>query len=53
MFFAMAAVMRKNFFALALWIVISLAHYWSVNSCFYVGRGQPGFWQVCHIQPGA
>jgi len=53
MFFAMAATMRRTASAFVLWIVICLAHYWSVNACFYVGRGEPGFWQVCHIQPGA
>jgi hypothetical protein len=53
LFFAMAAAMRKSAAAFVLWTIISLAHYWSVNACFYVGRSEPGFWQICHIQPGA
>jgi hypothetical protein len=53
MFFAMAAAMRRTPSAFVLWVIICLAHYWSVNACFYVGRGEPGFWQICHIQPGA
>jgi hypothetical protein len=53
MFFAMAAAMKRTPAAFVLWVIICLAHYWSVNACFYVGRGEPGFWQICHIQPGA
>jgi hypothetical protein len=53
LFFAMAAAMRRSVAAFVLWCIISLAHYWSVNACFYVGRSEPGFWQICHIQPGA
>lgn len=53
LFFAMAAAMRHHPVALTLWVIICVAHYWSVGACFYIGQGQPGFWQVCHFQPGA
>src|SRR5262245_17464642 len=53
MFFSMAAAMRRTAGAFVLWVIICLAHYWSINACFYVGRGEPGFWQICHIQPEA
>jgi hypothetical protein len=53
LFFATAAALRRHPAALVLWILFSAIHYWTVNACFYVGHGEPGFWQVCHCQPGA
>jgi hypothetical protein len=53
LFFAMAAATRNNALVFGIWVIMSLAHYWSVTSCFYVGHGQPGFWQICHFQPGS
>lgn len=53
MFFALAAAFKGRPLALALWVLFGMVHYWSVNACFYVGKGEPDFWQVCHCQPGA
>lgn len=52
MFFAAAAALRRHPIALGLWIAFSAIHYWSVNACFYVGHGEPGFANVCHFAPG-
>jgi hypothetical protein len=52
-FFATAAALRRRPLALALWVVFCCVHYWSVNACFYIGRGEPDFWRICHCQPGA
>lgn len=53
MFFAIASVTKNQPLAIALWVVACLLHYWSVNSCYYVGYQMPNFWQVCNIQPGS
>jgi hypothetical protein len=53
MFFCTAAVLKRKPVALAMWVVFTLVHYWSVNACYYIGRGEPDFWGKCHIQPGA
>ena len=37
-FFAMAAVMRRKPLLLALWLVMSFAHYYNGSLCFYVGQ---------------
>jgi hypothetical protein len=53
LFFALAATLKRHPVALVLWVLFSFAHYWSVNGCFYVGKGEPNFWEICHCQPGA
>lgn len=41
LFFAMAAVLKRRPAALALWLVMSTAHYWNGSLCFYVGQTHP------------
>ncbi len=41
LFFAMAALMRRHPVVLAIWLYMSVAHYWGGNLCFYVGERQP------------
>ena len=50
-FFAMAAAMEANWTLIVLWGAISFANYWSVNACFYEGRGQPNYLERCNLQP--
>jgi hypothetical protein len=53
MFFCAASVLKRRPMALAFWVLFTLVHYWSVNACFYIGRGEADFYGKCHIQPGA
>jgi hypothetical protein len=53
LFFAVAAVTKNHPLAIGLWVLVCTIHYWSVNSCFFVGYQMPNFWSVCNIQPGA
>jgi len=47
LFFAMAAVMRRNAVVLALWLVISSMHYYNGSMCFYLGQLHPERLQRC------
>jgi hypothetical protein len=48
-FFAMATVLRRRPEALAVWLVVSLVHYWNVNMCFYVGHSHPERLSKCYF----
>ena len=47
LFFAMAAVMRRKPVVLAIWLYMSLAHYWGGSLCNYVGRSEGERIQKC------
>ncbi len=51
LFFAMAAAMRGRPVVLSLWIAFSLLHYWSIDLCFYVGRGSANWIERCNFIP--
>lgn len=41
LFFAMAGMMRRRPVVLALWLFMSVMHYYHGNLCFYVGQNHP------------
>jgi hypothetical protein len=48
-FFAMAGVMRRKPVVLALWLFMSVAHYYNGNICFYVGQNHPNRLGKCNF----
>ena len=47
LFFAMAALMRRRPALLALWLFMSVMHYYHGSLCFYVGQNHPNRLQQC------
>ncbi len=47
LFFAMAAVMRRRPAVLALWLFMSVAHYYNGSLCFYISQDNPYRLQRC------
>lgn len=47
LFFAMAAFMKRRPIVLAIWLYISIAHYWSGSMCFYVSQHAPDRFAKC------
>ncbi|HXJ20056.1 MAG TPA: hypothetical protein VMT03_07460 [Polyangia bacterium] len=48
LFFAMAAVMRPRPAVLAIWLVMSVWHYWNIDLCTYTGGMGSHVLKVCH-----
>ncbi len=51
LFFAIAAATKDKPLAIASWLLVSLAHYWGVNACYYVAGKAPKLWERCYVQP--
>jgi hypothetical protein len=47
LFFAMAGVMMRRPVVLAMWLYMSIAHYWGGSLCFYVGQNHPNRFGAC------
>lgn len=47
LFFAMAAIMKRKPVVLALWLFMSVAHYYNGSMCFYIGQNHPNRLQRC------
>jgi hypothetical protein len=47
LFFAMAGIMRRRPIVLAIWLYVSIAHYWSGSMCFYVSQNAPDRFAKC------
>jgi hypothetical protein len=47
LFFAIAALTRRRPIVLALWLYMSVAHYWGGSMCFYLGQRNPRVYEVC------
>jgi hypothetical protein len=47
LFFAMAGILRRRPIVLAIWLYISLAHYWGGSMCFYVSAQRPDRFEKC------
>jgi hypothetical protein len=48
LFFAMAAVMRRRPAVLAIWLAMSVWHYWNIDLCTYTGGMGRHVLKVCH-----
>jgi hypothetical protein len=49
LFFAMAGQMRRRPVVLAIWLVMSGAHYYNGSMCNYVGQFHPQRLQKCNF----
>jgi hypothetical protein len=49
LFFAMAALLRRRPVALALWLLMSMVHYYHGSLCAYVGQNHPQLSQKCNF----
>lgn len=47
LFFAIAAVTRRRPVVLALWLYISIIHYWGGSTCNYLGQNEPNRFRMC------
>jgi hypothetical protein len=48
-FFAMAAILKRRPVVLALWLFMSVVHYYHGGVCFYVGQNHPERLQRCNF----
>jgi hypothetical protein len=47
LFFAIAALTRSRPVVLALWLYMSVAHYWGGDMCMYLGQRNPNVYEIC------
>jgi len=47
LFFAMAGFLKRRPIVLAIWLYMSVAHYWGGSMCFYVSHQRPDRFEKC------